>query len=524
MSSSATQTMSSVSAVISSQQPAESKLGSENKGSSAAAPSIAELNARYQETSFETLRRLADEGDAVAQCRLGLFYCSFGQVTSKSAHIAVALFQKAANAGNAEAMHYLGRCYEKGDGITKDTKIAVELFERSAELKYLLSIQTLAEAYEFGTLGLSKDKKRQMEFLQQAVDLNDSSAMNRLALIYSAGVQKDLGRAISLYQKASNLGDNLASVELGRCYRNGTGVDKDLKRAVKLFQVANKGKFEQICSFELGYCYIEDLNLAPSMEEGLKVIRQMAEEGNPSAMFVLGLCYRTGQGVTQDIKRALELIQSSADKGYSDAFIIMGFIYEHGIGVEKDLTRACELYQQHYQYQFTIDAIKKINADNELYQRCPGINPPPPFIPEFSIQTIFSQVVTMLIEGRGGVKDIQLGVAMLQKAASVKGPEGFKKDGTIATRLAALKRDYPKYFEEGSEQKERKEDNTFTPYAAAKAATSAASSTMASSSATVVSTMAGSNTSSASTEADSVSVASSSASVTSTVSDQKPGM
>ena len=59
---------------------------------------------------------------------------------------AVEWFQKAAEAGDAEAMHNLGICYEYGKGgLTKDTYKAMDWYWKAAEAGIIEAAERLQE-------------------------------------------------------------------------------------------------------------------------------------------------------------------------------------------------------------------------------------------------------------------------------------------------------------------------------------------------------------------------------------------
>lgn len=53
-----------------------------------------------------------------------------------------------------------GRCYLKGDGVEKDVKQAIRLFERSAEQGETLAQLQLLNIYYRGMYGIKKDAKK----------------------------------------------------------------------------------------------------------------------------------------------------------------------------------------------------------------------------------------------------------------------------------------------------------------------------------------------------------------------------
>ena len=48
------------------------------------------------------------------------------------------------------------------------------------------------------------------------------------------GVAQDKKKTIELYERASNMGNTDAMVNLGLCYMNGDGVPQDKKKAIEL--------------------------------------------------------------------------------------------------------------------------------------------------------------------------------------------------------------------------------------------------------------------------------------------------
>ena len=73
--------------------------------------------------TFEENKRLAEQGDAIAQNNLGICY-QFGKETLKDLQKTVYWYKKAAEQGNSVAQFNLSLCYTYGEGILKDLKKA----------------------------------------------------------------------------------------------------------------------------------------------------------------------------------------------------------------------------------------------------------------------------------------------------------------------------------------------------------------------------------------------------------------
>lgn len=76
----------------------------------------------------------ADDGDAIAQTDLALFFLA--QNSSKSA---IYWLEAAVRQEYANAMHYLGHCYLTGKGVTKDANLGLMWLSKAAVGGHLIS-------------------------------------------------------------------------------------------------------------------------------------------------------------------------------------------------------------------------------------------------------------------------------------------------------------------------------------------------------------------------------------------------
>lgn len=102
-------------------------------------PSIVDLG--HDESIWWT-RHAAEQGHALAQCVMGLHYqyhyshdildnlIEHRQVKRKAAY----WYGLAAEQGEAQGCYYLGRCYHKGFGVTRDLERAAELYQQAIDL------------------------------------------------------------------------------------------------------------------------------------------------------------------------------------------------------------------------------------------------------------------------------------------------------------------------------------------------------------------------------------------------------
>lgn len=81
---------------------------------------------------LQTIRTEAENGDAKAQNKLGVYY-KLGLSTEPSDIDAVKWFRKAAEQGDGEAQFNLGEMYETGRGVQKDSREALSWYRKSCE-------------------------------------------------------------------------------------------------------------------------------------------------------------------------------------------------------------------------------------------------------------------------------------------------------------------------------------------------------------------------------------------------------
>jgi TPR repeat protein len=137
------------------------------------------------------------------------------------------LVQKAER-GFVDAQYNLGVCYAKGDGVPKDSQMAICWLEKSAEQGFANAQFLLGTYYD----------------IHRCFDL--------LALI------EDKGKAAYWYAKAAEQGHDVAQLALGDCYSSGQGCTKDQKMAVYWYaKAAEQGRAE--APILAAFCHEESL-------------------------------------------------------------------------------------------------------------------------------------------------------------------------------------------------------------------------------------------------------------------------
>ncbi len=241
--------------------------------------------------NIDELKKAAEQGDADAQCNLGLCY-AFGYGVEKNLSEAVKWWRKAAEQGYAQAQCNLGISYANGDGVEKNPTEAVKWYRKAAEQGYAPAQCNLGVFYAFGN-----------------------------------GIEKNLSEAVKLLRKAAEQGYAQAQFNLGICYDLGKGVEKNLSEAVKWYRkAAEQGIAQAQCN--LGICYAFGKGVEKNPTEAVKWYRKAAEQGVAQAQYNLGICYYKGTGMIQNNIKAYAWIAVASANGYDDATKVLQLLKE----------------------------------------------------------------------------------------------------------------------------------------------------------------------------------------------------
>lgn len=107
-----------------------------------------------QNNEIADLIQKAQDGDADAQCKLGVWY-----EKGQNYYEAVKWFRKAAEQGHADAQNNLGECYFYGHGVNENYNEAVKWFRKAAEQDNGKAQRYLGNCYVLGA-GVPQDYEK----------------------------------------------------------------------------------------------------------------------------------------------------------------------------------------------------------------------------------------------------------------------------------------------------------------------------------------------------------------------------
>jgi TPR repeat protein len=164
------------------------------------------------------LRKAADQGYGNAEYLLGTLY-EQGSGVEHDDRKAVEWFRKAAQQDSPHAMEKLGRFEDRALNRTE----ALKWYEKAARAGDGQALVDLAQMYRTG-LAVKKDEAMAREYFKRAAELGVTDALPEVARMCrdgEGGFRKDPAKAFDLYRRAADQGSVPAMVEVANAYLAG---------------------------------------------------------------------------------------------------------------------------------------------------------------------------------------------------------------------------------------------------------------------------------------------------------------
>ena len=164
--------------------------------------------------ALEEYKKLAVEGDAVAQLRLGAMY-EKGLGVKADNQMAVIWFAKSAGQGDAMAQYKVAEMYQKGKGVPVDKKKAITWYTKSAEQGEVSAQISLAVLYLDPS---GNQKSKAVPWIKKAVATGDLNAQYLWGLmnLEGEGTPVDIPLARKMLTAAAAQGQSDAKEELAK--------------------------------------------------------------------------------------------------------------------------------------------------------------------------------------------------------------------------------------------------------------------------------------------------------------------
>jgi len=250
-----------------------------------------------------------------------------------------------AEKGNTEAMVLLGECYEKAAGVPQDSALALQWFQKAADLGDGEAWLRVSRYYLRGSL-LPHDTARYLAIRQEwaAKGLPNALAGMYVAYEQGYGVAVDSAKAFEYLQLAAKKGSPWAYTYMGLAYIYGDfGLAKDEKKALGFWQKAWKakdfGSGEPLANY---YCEKNDYKTA------WKYVNEALLWGEPWARVKAAQMTYMGWGVATDEAKAQQIMAEVAAMFPEDyVYAQTGFVFMTPDSAElRDEARALDYWRK----------------------------------------------------------------------------------------------------------------------------------------------------------------------------------
>ncbi len=288
--------------------------------------------------------RAADAGDEEALTTLGVMI----EQSSKDPEVqarAVSLFQKAVDKGNVQAMIRLGTKLIAGQGVKAEPEKGRELFEQAIKLGADSAKLALATVYETGT-GLAKDLKKAYALYLEAADAGNADALNKVAFFHENGLgtDKDEKKAAEWYKKGADKNVGVCIYNLAVFHDEGKGgLEKSAAKAFDLHYKAAMNAFVP-SQIALATRYRDGKGVARDIQASLAWFERAAQNNSQEAKTMYAAIIESGAAGFVNYQQAMALYKEAAQAGFPGAMLGLGGMLEEGRGVQADYRMAYQLY------------------------------------------------------------------------------------------------------------------------------------------------------------------------------------
>ncbi|KAA0197914.1 hypothetical protein HAZT_HAZT007241 [Hyalella azteca] len=279
---------------------------------------------------------LAEKGDVQAQIGLGQLHYQGGRGVQQDHQRALNYFMQAAEAGNPDAMAFLGKV------VAANNETAYNYFKKAADLNNAVGYSGLGLMYLHGR-HVEQDYKEALKYFTLAAKRGWVDGQLQLGNMYFSGlgVRKDYKKAIENYNLASQSGHVLAFYSLAQMQSTGTGMLRSCHTSVEVAQtnaayiLARHGPFPSLFPEE------------ETLSRALMYWGRAAGQGYSFARVKLGDHYYYGWGTNVDYEAAAAHYRlASEQQRNAQAMFNLGYMHEQGQGLNQDMHLAKRFYDQ----------------------------------------------------------------------------------------------------------------------------------------------------------------------------------
>lgn len=319
----------------------------------------------YPYSSLEKIQKLAQQGDPIAQFKLGVAY-EEGKGVPHDCKQAFSWYRQAADQDHQGAQNTLAALYEKGCDTEPNYSEASKWYQKSAELGNAMAAANMGRLYYLGR-GLPQDNKKALEWLLKGATGGDDYAANFLGYMYEIGygTDKNPQEASKWYLQAAEAGNRQAQYSFARLlFLTEQSHDTYFRAGKWIALAAAQGQEDAVKYVEKGHRVCA---ATPDVgEEQVNACIIDASAGTPSSQFDIGTLFDQGKFLPKDKASAEEWYLKAAVQGFAPATTLLARLYDdHDPSVPDDVTEA---------YAWLSLAVAQTTPDDPLFVKAvPGL-------------------------------------------------------------------------------------------------------------------------------------------------------
>ena len=328
-------------------------------------------NIEFREKAIEMLKELADDGNDMAQYKLGVVYTE-RELEFYNFEEGFRYLQMSAEQKNQYAEYKLGMIYLREDFAGHDISEAIKYLTRSAEQMNEFARYRLGTIYADEKYQDYYNMEKAVKFWSLSAEQGNQFAQYRLGVLYGdEGNEKyyDLPKAVNYLESSAEQGNQFAQYRLGVIY--STVEDKehyDISKATDYLE-ASAEQGNEYAQYRLGVLYGDEENEKYyDLPKSISYLESSAEQGNQFAQYRLGMIYGDeGNEKYYDLPKAVNYLESSAEQGNQFAQYRLGIIYLDVKSEYTDIVKALEVLRKSAEQgnQFAQYQLGKIYNDHE---------------------------------------------------------------------------------------------------------------------------------------------------------------
>lgn len=241
----------------------------------------------------------------------------------------------------------IGYGLETGSVFQKNLDMAFIAYERAADGADPQGINNLGWMYLNG-YGCDRDVEKAIELFEEAAELKNTTAMVNLGNIYEDDIYdfvlQDYDKAFHWYSKAADLGDPKGWFNVANMYHYGRGVEQNYEKAFEIFSALYEEGDKSTC-FYMGLYHQMGFAVEQNYKKAFYYYKIGHTEGDKYCTHQLGVMYGKGLGVKKNPGNAEFYYKQSAEAGDALSYLCLAELYEYGDLGKVDMKKASECYQ-----------------------------------------------------------------------------------------------------------------------------------------------------------------------------------